>query len=279
MKHTISPLRQRMTVDMQLRGLSPRSIESYLFWVAAFARFFRTSPDKLEPQHVRDYQAHLLETGKSTSTVRLAAFALRFFYRRTLKVTWSMEHIPYPRARRPLPIILSIEEVEHFLASISNIKHRAIVMVAYAAGLRTEEVICLRVTDIDSKRNCIYVRFGKGDKSRQVMLSARLLKLLRLYWKETRPRGEWLFPGQKPGTHMTRGAVETAVAKARQRAGITKPVNLRAMRHAFATHLLERGEDLRLIQMLLGHRSLTTTARYTHVATTTLLNTKSPADR
>ena len=272
-------LRQRMTEDMQLRALSPRTIEAYLMWVAAFARFCRRSPDKLGPRHVRDYQGHLLQTGKSTSTIRLASFALRFFYRITLKVTWSMEHIPYPKARRSLPIILSMEEVDYFLASISNIKHRAIVMVAYAAGLRTEEVVSLRVADIDSRRNCIYVCHGKGDKSRQVMLSARLLKLLRQYWKATRPKGEWLFPGKMPGTHITDGAVQTAVAKARQRAGMTKHVHLRAMRHAFATHLLERGEDLRLIQVLLGHTSLATTARYTHVANNRLLNTKSPADR
>lgn len=275
----MTPLRKRMIEDMQLRNLSVRTVETYIMFVAAFAKLFGCSPDKLGPVHARDFLAQLLNSGKSLSTIRLAAFALRFFFRITLKVTWSMEEIPFPRAPRYLPVVHSFEEVLRFLASISNIKHRAIVMVAYAAGLRTSEVVALRINDIDSQRSCIYVRHGKGDKARQVMLSTELLTLLRRYYRETRPHGEWLFPGAKPGTHMTANAVDKVIHNAAVKARMTKPTHLRAMRHAFATHLLEAGTDIRIIQMLLGHRNLSTTARYTHVATTTVCSTRSPLDR
>lgn len=277
--HTMTPLRQRMLEDMRLRELSKRTIETYIFFVAAFAKFFRVAPDKLGPRDVREYLAHLLRAGKSMNTIRLAAFALRFFYRVTMKVTWSMEHIPVPKARRSLPVVLSQETIHQFLNSIFNIKHRAIVMIAYAAGLRTSEVAALRVCDIDSRRGTIHVYAGKGNKARFVMLSPTVLSMLREYYRAVRPPADgWLFPGAKRGTHLTRGAIEHAVIKARNKAKMSS-ITLRAMRHSFATHLLEDGTDLRIIQLLLGHRSLSTTARYVHVSKNRVCATRSPIDK
>jgi len=270
-------LRQRMSEDMHLRNLSKRTIETYIAFVAAFAKFFMVSPDKLGPQDVRDFLAHLLRTGKSPSSIRVAAFALRFLYRITLRVTWSMEHIPVPKARQSVPVVLSLQTITEFLESISNIKLRAIVMVAYAAGLRTSEVVALRVCDIDSRRQTIHVYAGKGNKARLVMLSPTLLALLRTYYRAVRPT-EWLFPGAKPDTHLTANTVDRAVQKARRKAKMPESVTLRTMRSSFATHLLENGIDLRRIQELLGHRSLATTARYTHVSTTRVCATPSPID-
>lgn len=270
-------LRKLMLEDMHLRAFSKRTIETYIGFVAAFARFFMTSPDKLGPRDIREFLVHLMRSGKSLSTVRVAAFALRFFYRVTLKVTWSMEHIPVPKTRRSMPVVHSLETITTFLDSFSNIKHRAIVMVAYAAGLRTSEVISLRVSDIDSKRGTIHVYAGKGNKARFVMLSPTLLALLRQYYRALRPK-EWLFPGTKPGAHLSRTAVDVAVQNARRKAKLPESITLRAMRHSFATHLLENGADLRTIQLLLGHRSLSTTAKYTHVTTSQVCATPSPID-
>jgi site-specific recombinase XerD len=268
-----------MLEDMRLRDFSERTVETYIYFVAALARFFGTSPENLAPPDIREFLAHLLRTGKSMNTIRLAAFSLRFFYRVTLKVTWSMQHIPVPKARRSLPVVLSLDTILQFIDSIANIKHRAIVMIAYAAGLRTSEVAALRVRDIDSRRGTIHVYAGKGNKARFVMLSPTVLSLLREYYRAVRPPVDgWLFPGKKSGTHLTRGAIEHAVAKARERAKM-QSITLRAMRHSFATHLLEDGVDLRIIQLLLGHRSLSTTARYTHVSTTRVCATPSPIDR
>jgi integrase/recombinase XerD len=274
----MTPLRKRMLEDMQLRAFSQRTVETYILFVAAFARFFKLSPAHLGPEHCREYLVYLLRLGKSTSTIRVAAFALRFLYRVTLKVTWSMQHIPVPKARRSLPVVLSLEAVTQFLESISNIKHRAIVMIAYAAGLRTSEVVALKVEDIDSRRGTIRVQGGKGDKDRYVMLSPVVLELLRQYYRAVRPK-LWLFPGAKPGTHLTTGAVDEAVREARRKARMPETITLRTMRHSFATHLYEEGVDLRVIQLLLGHRSLATTARYTHVSKTRVLATRSPIDK
>jgi site-specific recombinase XerD len=273
----MTPLRQRMLEDMRLRNFSQRTIDTYIFFVAALAKFFATPPDKLGPRNIREFLVHLLRTGKSINSIRVAAFALRFFYNVTLKVTWSMQHIPVPKARRALPVVLSLEVILQFLESIANIQLRAIVMTAYAAGLRTSEVLSLKVSDIDSRRGTIHVRAGKGNKARFVMLSPTLLDLLRQYYKAVRPQ-EWLFPGKKPGTHLTRGAVHHAVCRARRRARLPESISLRALRHSFATHLHESGTSLKIIQVLLGHRSLATTDRYTHVSKTTVCATPSPID-
>ncbi len=274
----MTPLRQRMLEDMSIRNLAENTQSAYLQQVAAYARYFGCSPDQLEPEAVRTYQLYLMEVRALTpSSICVATGALRFLYKVTLKRTWAVEEIPMPKRPRKLPEILSPEEVRHFLDAIINHKHRAILMTTYAAGLRVSEATHLKVTDIDSQRMMLRVEQGKGMKDRYVMLSPRLLDVLRTYWKSARPT-RWMFPGEIPGQPITREAVGLACQKARRDAGITKPITPHSLRHAFATHLLESGADLRTIQLLLGHRSLATTARYLKVATTTVCATISPFD-
>lgn len=274
----MTPLRQRMLEDMGIRNLAENTQSAYLQQVAAYSRYFGRSPDQLGPEAVRTYQLYLMEVRALTpSSICVATGALRFLYKVTLKRTWAVEEIPMPKRPRKLPEILSPEEVMHFLNAITNHKHRAILMTAYAAGLRVSEATHLKVTDIDSQRMMLRVEQGKGMKDRYVMLSPRLLDVLRTYWKSARPT-RWMFPGEVPGQPITREAVGLACQKARRDSGITKPITPHSLRHAFATHLLESGADLRTIQLLLGHRSLATTARYLKVATTTVCSTASPFD-
>jgi len=274
----MTPLRQRMLEDMGIRNLAENTQSAYLQQIAAYARYFNRSPDQLGPEAVRTYQLYLMEVRALTpSSICVATGALRFLYKVTLKRAWAVEEIPMPKRPRKLPEILSPEEVMHFLNAITNHKHRAILMTAYAAGLRVSEATHLKVTDIDSQRMMLRVEQGKGMKDRYVMLSPRLLDVLRTYWKSARPT-QWMFPGEVPGQPITREAVGLACQKARRDSGITKPITPHSLRHAFATHLLESGADLRTIQLLLGHRSLATTARYLKVATTTVCSTASPFD-
>ena len=274
----MTPLRQRMLEDMGIRNLAENTQSAYLQQIAAYSRYFNRSPDQLGPEEIRTYQLYLMEVRALTpSSICVATGALRFLYKVTLKRTWAVEEIPMPKRPRKLPEILSPEEVMHFLDAIINHKHRAILMTAYAAGLRVSEATHLKVTDIDSQRMMLRVEQGKGMKDRYVMLSPRLLDVLRTYWKSARPT-RWMFPGEVPGQPITRDAVGLACQKARRDAGITKPITPHSLRHAFATHLLESGADLRTIQLLLGHRSLATTARYLKVATTTVCATTSPFD-
>lgn len=274
----MTPLRQRMLEDMSIRNLAENTQSAYLQQIAAYARYFNRSPDQLGPEEIRTYQLYLMEVRALTpSSICVATGALRFLYKVTLKRPWAVEEIPMPKRPRKLPEILSPEEVMHFLSAITNHKHRAILMTAYAAGLRVSEATHLKVTDIDSQRMMLRVEQGKGMKDRYVMLSPRLLDVLRTYWKSARPT-QWLFPGEVPGQPITREAVGLACQKARRDAGITKPITPHSLRHAFASHLLESGANLRTIQLLLGHRSLATTARYLKVATTTVCATTSPFD-
>jgi len=267
-----------MLEDMGIRNLAENTQSAYLQQIAAYARYFNRSPDQLGPEAVRTYQLYLMEVRALTpSSICVATGALRFLYKVTLKRAWAVEEIPMPKRPRKLPEILSPEEVMHFLNAITNHKHRAILMTAYAAGLRVSEATHLKVTDIDSQRMMLRVEQGKGMKDRYVMLSPRLLDVLRTYWKSARPT-RWMFPGEVPGQPITREAVGLACQKARRDSGITKPITPHSLRHAFATHLLESGADLRTIQLLLGHRSLATTARYLKVATTTVCATTSPFD-
>jgi site-specific recombinase XerD len=210
-------------------------------------------------------------------SVSVATGALRFLYKVTLNREWAVEEIPMPKRPFKLPVILSREEVHQFLGSVESIKHRAILMTIYAAGLRISEATHLKVTDIDSQRMMLRVDQGKGRKDRYVMLSPRLLDTLRDYWRVVRPR-LWLFPGDLPGKPITRSAVGLACDKAHRASDITKPITPHSLRHAFATHLLESGADVRTIQLLLGHRSLATTSRYLKVATSTVCATTSPFD-
>jgi integrase/recombinase XerD len=275
----MTPLRRRMIDDMTLRNFTPATIKAYVRCVARFARHFHSSPELLGPEHIRAYLLHLLqERHVSQSYYKLTRCALRFFYRETLgrdDVPAGLAPVKQPRT---LPVVLGPDELARFFAAITNLKHRAILMTAYAAGLRVSEVTRLRVADIDSERMVIRVRQGKGQKDRYVMLSPRLLGILRAYWRAARP-GDLLFPGAVADRPLTTGSVRKVCYRARRAAGLSKPITVHTLRHSFATHLLEAGTDLRTIQVLLGHRSFSTTARYVHVATASLPATRSPFDR
>jgi integrase/recombinase XerD len=272
-------LRRRMIDDMKIRNLSPLTQASYLQQVTQFACYFGKSPDLLGPEEIRTYQIYLTNEKKlAPGSIHIAIAALRFFYKVTLKRDWTFEEVlPLPKKPQKLPVILSPEEVLHFLPCVKHLKHRVILTTCYAAGLRISEAVRLKAPAIDSQRMVIRVVQGKGQKDRYVMLSAKLLEILRDYWKATRPK-EWLFPGGLPGQPITRDAVELACTKAHQLSGLTKPVTPHSLRHAFAVHLLEAGTDVRTIQLLLGHRSLATTARYLRIATTKVCSTSSPLD-
>ena len=275
----MTPLRQRMTEDMQVRNLSPCTQTSYVQQVSLFAHYFDRSPDELGPEDIRAYQVYLTNEKKlMPGSVLIAVAALRFLYKVSLKKNWTFEEvIPAPKKPQTLPIVLSPEEVLQFLGCVGNTKHRAIPTTCYAAGLRISEAVHLKPTDVDSQRMVIRVEQGKGQKDRYVMLSPKLLETLRGYWRAVRPKG-WLFDGDVSGQPITRSAVEVACQKARRLSGIRKPISPHSMRHAFAVHLLESGTDIRTIQLLLGHRSLATTARYLRIATSKVCSTSSPLD-
>jgi len=274
----INPLRRRMIEDMKVRNLSPVTQRCYVHAVAKFAQYFNRSPDRLGLAEARTYQIHLVSTGKSWAGFNVAVSALRFFYGVTLGRSAMVGRIPFARKRRQLPTILSAEEVVRFLTAVPNLKHRTALMTAYAAGLRVSEVVRLQVADIDSDRMLIRVQQGKGGRDRYIMLSPQLLLVLRAYWREARPI-HWLFPGQAESRPLDASVLQWACRNARTAAKLGKPVTVHTLRHSFATHLLEAGTDIRTIQVLLGHRDLSTTARYTQVAVTTIGNTTSPFDR
>ena len=275
----MTPVRQRMTEDMQVRNLSPHTQASYIQQVSLFARYFGKSPELLGPEEIRAYQIYLTNERKlATSSILIAISALRFLYKVTLHRNWTLEDIiPAPKKPQKLPVVLSPEEVLHFLDCVAGPKHRTILTTCYAAGLRISEAIRLKSVDIDSQRMVIRVDQGKGQKDRYVMLSPKLLETLRNWWRAVKPK-PWLFPGDIPGGHIHREAVELACQKARRRCGIAKPITPHSMRHAFACHLLESGTDVRTIQLLMGHRSLATTARYLRIAITKVCSTTSPLD-
>lgn len=275
----MTPLRQRMIEDMQVRNLAPHTRRAYVQQISQFARHFGRSPELLGPADIRAYQVHLAQDRRlSASSTLVAVAALRFLYKVTLKRGWSIDEV-VPTCRKPqrLPVVLSRDEVSRFLAAVAPRRHRVILTVCYAAGLRISEAVRLTAAAIDSQRMVIRVDAGKGRKDRYVMLSPKLLDLLRDHWRATRP-GEWLFPGDLPGRPISTEAVARACRAARDRAEIAKPVTPHTLRHAFAVHLLEAGADLRTIQLLLGHRSLSTTARHLRLATNTVCATASPLD-
>jgi integrase/recombinase XerD len=265
--------------DMQIRNLAVNTQESYVQQVSLFARHFHKSPDLLGPEEIRAYQVYLTnEKELSTKSICIAISALRFLYRVTLKKDWSFaDIIPAPRVPKTLPIVLSPEEVVQFLDCVTSRKHRAILTTCYAAGLRISEAVALTPPAIDSKRMVIRVEQGKGMKDRYVMLSQKLLEILRAWWRVEKPK-DWLFPGDFPGRHITTGAVESECQKAHRLCKIPKPITPHSLRHAFAVHLLEQGADVRTIQLLLGHRSLATTAKYLRIATSKVCSTSSPLD-
>jgi integrase/recombinase XerD len=275
----MTPLRQRMIQDMQLRNFAPGTVSVYVNCIARFARHFGKSPELLGPEDVRAYLLHLIEQRRpSWSYYNQNLHALRFLFNVTLGRDWVLEHIACPKQPKRLPVVLSPNELTRSFAAIAGLKYRAVLMTAYAAGLRVSEVAALRVEDIDSHRMVIRVQQGKGRKDRYVMLSPKLLELLRTYWKAARPR-TWLFPGRDPNRPITASAVIKACRRARRAAGLEKRVTVHTLRHSFATHLLEAGTDLRTIQVLLGHHSPRTTAVYTHVSPAAVRSTTSPLDR
>jgi integrase/recombinase XerD len=274
----MTTLRQRMTDDLRLRNRSLRTINTYIACVAHFARHFGKSPELLGQEEIRQYQVYLVEQRRvSWSYFNQAVCALRFLYRHTLARDWVVAHIPFPRQPRKLPVILSQAEVIRFLEAIKKIKFRAILMTAYATGLRLSEVTHLRVSDIDSQRLVIRVRQGKGQKDRYVMLSPKLLEVLRLYWRSERP-ATWLFPSLRKDQPINHSVVQRACPRAGLDAGLSKLVTVRMLRHCFATHLVETGTDIRIIQSLLGHSHISTTQIYTHVSAKTVRATESPLD-
>jgi site-specific recombinase XerD len=268
-----------MIEDMKLRNLAPRTIQAYVTRVARFARHFGRSPDALGRDEVRSFLIHLVEDKRVCWSIYNQTVAgLRFLYEVTLGREGVMVRIACPKQPKKLPVVLSLEEVARLFAAITGLKHRAILMTAYAAGLRISEVVSLRVDDIDSQRMVLRVRQAKGRRDRYVMLSPRLLTLLRKYWKVARPT-EWLFPGDIPGRPLNTSTVYRVCVQAARDAGLSKHVTVHTLRHSFATHLLEAGTDIRTIQVLLGHRNLKTTAVYTHVSPAAVETTRSPLDQ
>jgi site-specific recombinase XerD len=274
----ISPLRQRMIDDMTVRNFAPNTILAYLKQVSYFAQHFDRSPERLGSEEIRSYQIYLAKERKvSVSSRTVATSALRFLYAVTLKQDRVIEMIPAPKAEHRLPVILSPEEVLRLLQAAPSFSYHVIFSTMYGTGVRVSEALHLRVPLIDSQRMMIRIEQGKGHQDRYVQLSPKLLELLRTYWRKVRPQ-EWLFPGQVVHQPLSREAVGQAITRASQRAGLTKDTSPHSLRHAYAVHLLEAGTDLRRIQLLLGHRSLSTTARYLRLATNTICTTASPLD-
>ena len=274
----MTPLRQRYRQDLQLRNYSVKTQQVYEECVSLFARHFGKSPDLLGPEQIRTYQLYLAhEKQASWSRFNQTVCALRFLYRHTLHKDWIIQHIPFPRKESRLPQVLSLEEVSRFLQAIPQLKYRMLLTTIYATGLRASEALHLEVADIDSPRMSIRVRQGKGHKDRYALLSPKLLVLLREYWKAVRPT-RWLFPSSAPDRPVSLDSLQEAVRRARRASGLVKRVTAHTLRHSFATHLLESGTNIRVIQVLLGHNSLRTTARYTHVTTAALASTLSPLD-
>ena len=274
----MNPLRRRMIEDMTIRKLATKTQHDYLQKVKNFAAYLGRSPDTASSEDVRRYQLHLAASGVGVPTINQTISTLRFFFKVTLGRPDLMERATFVREPRKLPVVLSPEEVARLLDAAPSLKYKAALSVAYGAGLRVSEVVALKVGDIDSKRMVIRVEQGKGRKDRYVMLSPHLLELLRAWWRAARPQG-WLFPGRDPIQPMTTRQLNRACHAAVHMAEIGKPVSMHTLRHSFATHLLEQNIDIRVIQVLLGHAKLDTTALYTRVATKTIQQVMSPLDR
>ncbi len=274
----ISPLRQRMIEDMRIKGLGEKAQKAHIRAIKDFTAFLGRAPDMATPDDLRAYQLHMSEIGITPPTYNARIIALRFFFETTCRRPEMKRNMQFRTQPRKLPVVLSVEEVSELLkvAPGPGLKYRAALSISYGAGLRSSEVCNLKLTDIDSDRMLIHVEQGKGRKDRKVMLSPGLLKLLRDYWREARPEG-WLFPGKPRINPLSPRQLHRAFSSAKHLAGIKKPGStLHTLRHSFATHLMEAGTDVRVIQVLLGHAKLSTTARYTHVATKLIRDTASP---
>lgn len=271
--------RERMRRDLEIRGYSEKTRNLYLRAMTGLVRYYMRSPDQLTVEDINRYQHHLVEErGLSYSSFNIAVSAMRFFYKHTLPVTWSLERIPYRRKPKRLPVILSREGVLRLFAALANQKHRLILMTIYAGGLRLGDAVHLRVDDLDRERMLMRIRRGKGAKDRYVPLSATLLELLDAYCGVEHP-DTWLFPGAKPGCPLHPRSIERLIEKAREKADIGKEVSIHSLRHAFATHMLEDGAHVRAVQAILGHKSLSTTAIYIHCTEPYMRDLRSPLDR
>jgi site-specific recombinase XerD len=269
-----------MIDDMQLRNLAASTQRQYIAYVAGFAKYFGKSPAELDIEAVRQYQLYLLNERKlSPESVNQYISAVQFLYCSTLEMPWTSECFPRAHRHHKLPIVLSQEEVLAFFDHIPSLKYRAALMVCYGAGLRISEAVTLRVSDIDSQRGLIRIEQGKGHKDRYAMLSPRLLEVLRRYYRATRPQGCYLFPSWRREHHLCTTSLQLACREAAVRAHIAKRVTVHTLRHSFATHLLENGTDIRVIQVLLGHSRIDTTARYTAVSPQVVAATRSPLDK
>ncbi len=276
-KERVSPLRLRMMEDMRIRGMGDKAQKSHIRALRDFAGFLKRSPDTATGEDLRAYQLQMTDSGVTPSTFNTRIVALRFFFGITCGREEMKRFMQFQRQPRKLPIVFSVEEVADLLAAVPGpgLTYRAALSISYGAGLRASEVCNLKVGDIDGDRMLIHVEQGKGRKDRKVMLSPGLLALLRDYWLEARPQG-WLFPGKPKINPLSPRQLNRAFTSAKHMAGITKPATLHTLRHSFATHLLEANTDIRVIQVLLGHAKLTTTAQYAHVATKTIRDTVSP---
>lgn len=281
---SISPLRQRMLDDMRMRKLGEATQKTYLRAVEEVTRYLKRSPDTATAENLRDFQLHLVDSGATAGMVNTRITGLRFFYGTTLGTPEVISLMSPVREPERLPAVLSPEEVAELLACAPHIKAQTALSVAYGAGLRGSEVVRLKTTDIDSDRMVIHVAQGKGSKDRTAMLSQTLLAQLRQWYRHARAKGRinpggWLFPGINLTRHLTRRQLNRLFHESAKAAGIDRRVSLHSLRHSFATHLLEQKTDVRVIQVLLGHKKLETTARYSHVASKTLLEVQSPLDR
>jgi site-specific recombinase XerD len=271
--------REAMDEAMVLRGLAPRTREIYLGCVERVVRFARVQPDRLTAREVRAYLLDLTRERKAAfSTFNLALHSVRFFFTEVLKQPLVVGEFHFQRQPRRLPFVMSDEEVRRLFEAAHSFRDRALFETAYATGMRLSEATRLLISDIDSERMVIRVDQGKGRKDRYVMLAASLLETLRNYWRQARPK-RYLFPGEGGEKPLSHSSAQKAFTRAKRAAGITKPVSFHSLRHSFATHLLEDGVNVRSIQSLLGHRSLQTTQRYTHVAADSLHLVRSPLDR
>ena len=281
--HTITPLRQRMIDDMRMRKLSPKTQASYIRVVKRFANFLGRSPDTASTEDLRRYQLYLVDHGISSISLNTTITGLKFLFEATLDRPELMTKMHAVHEPRKLPVVLSREEVARLLAAVDNIKHQTALSVAYGAGLRASEVVSLKVSDVDSQRMTLRVEQGKGSKDRYAMLSPVLLERLRAWWKYAHAQGKmlpggWLFPGLDPIDPLSARQLNRAVKAAAEAAGIDKRVSMHTLRHSFATHLLEQKVDIRVIQVLLGHKKLETTALYAQVATDILREVVSPIE-
>ncbi|MEL7446679.1 MAG: site-specific integrase [Pseudomonadota bacterium] len=272
-----TPLRERMIEDMRIHGMGDKAQKAHIRAIKDFAGFLKRSPDTATPDDLRAYQLHMTDTGVSPTTYNARIMALRFLFGKTCGREEMKKYMQFRTQPRKLPTVLSLEDVSEILAAApgSGLKYRAALSISYGAGLRASEVCNLKISDIDSDRMLIHVDEGKGRKDRKVMLSPDLLDLLREYWREARPAG-WLFPGKPKINPVSSRQLNRAFNSAKHLVGISKPATLHTLRHSFATHLMEAGTDVRVIQVLLGHAKLSTTARYTQVATKTIRDTPSP---